>query len=69
MPMCGFVIVDDRYVEMETFSAIIKVTQPHEIAIYAKVFDHYARLAVYHEEARALITRAIHDFEQFEATS
>jgi transcriptional regulator with XRE-family HTH domain len=69
MPVCGFVIIDDRYVEVETFSAIIKVTQPHEIAIYAKVFDHYARLAVYHEEARALITRAIRDFEQFGATS
>lgn len=64
MPMSGFVIVDDRYVEMETFSAIIKVTQAHEIAIYAKVFDHYARLAVYHDQARALIVQAIHDFEQ-----
>lgn len=69
MPMSGFIIVDDRYVEMETFSAIIKVTQPHEIAIYAKVFDHYARLAVYHEEARALILRAMRELEQLRATS
>jgi len=69
MPMSGFIIVDDRYVEVETFSAIIKVTQPHEIAIYAKIFDHYARLAVYHEETRALITQAIHEFEQLRATN
>jgi transcriptional regulator with XRE-family HTH domain len=69
MPMCGFEIVDDRYVEIETFSAILKVTQPHEIALYAKVFDHYARLAVYHDQARALITRHIHGFEQLGETS
>jgi transcriptional regulator with XRE-family HTH domain len=68
MPMCGFVIVDDRYVRTETFSALVQVTQPHEIAIYARVFDHYARLAVYHEQARALILRAIREFEQLRET-
>jgi len=68
MPMCGFDVIDDRYVEIETFSAIIRVTQPHEIAVYAKVFDHYARLAVYHEQARALILRAIREFEQLRET-
>ncbi len=69
MPMCGFFIVDDRYVEMETFSAIVRVTQPGEIAIYAKVFDHYAQLAVYRDEARALITRGLRHFEQLGETS
>lgn len=69
MPMCGFDIIDDRCVEVETFSAIIRVTQPHEIAVYAKVFDHYARLAVYHDQARALIIEAMSVFEQPEATS
>lgn len=69
MPMCGFDIIDDRYVEIETFSAIVRVNQPHEIAVYAKVFDHYARLAVYHDKARALITQHIHAFEQLGATS
>lgn len=69
MPMCGFDIIDDRYVEIESFSAIIRVTQPHEVALYAKVFDHYARLAVYHDQARALITRHIHEFEQLGETS
>jgi transcriptional regulator with XRE-family HTH domain len=69
MPMCGFVIVDDRYVEMETFSAIIRVTQPHEIAVYAKIFDRYARLAVYHDQAHTVITQAIHELEQLRATT
>lgn len=64
MPMCGFIIVDDRYVEMETFSAIVRVTQPHEIALYAKVFDHYSGIAAYGDKARALITRAMHEFGQ-----
>jgi len=69
MPMCGFIMVDDRDVEVETFSAIVRVTQPHEIAVYAKVFDHYARLAAYHDQARALITRAMSICEQPKATS
>lgn len=68
MPMCGFEIVDDRYVEIETFSAIIKVTQPQEIALYAKVYDQYSRLAVYHDRARTLINRALQDLKQLEAT-
>jgi transcriptional regulator with XRE-family HTH domain len=69
MPMCGFIIVDDRFVEVETFSAIVNVTQPSEIAIYAKVFDHYARLAVYGEQSSALITQAIAHFEQHGETT
>lgn len=69
MPMCGFIIVDDRYVEVETFSAIVNVTQPSEIAIYAKVFDHYARLAAYGEQARFAIAQAIGDFEQHGETN
>jgi transcriptional regulator with XRE-family HTH domain len=68
MPMCGFFIVDDRYVEVETFSAIARLTQPGEIAVYAKVFDRYARLAVYGGQARDLITRALSEFEQLGET-
>ena len=47
--------------EIETFSAIIGVDQPREIAIYARVFDHYARSAVYGTEARKLIAAALDD--------
>lgn len=69
MPLCEFTITDDSGVTMETFSAIIKVTQPREIAVYAKVFDHYSRQAVYGHEARDLITKAIYELEQQQATS
>jgi transcriptional regulator with XRE-family HTH domain len=61
-PFCSFWITEDRYVEIETFSAIIKVEQPREIAIYARVFDHYARNAVYGSQARSLISASIDAF-------
>ncbi|MCI0690162.1 MAG: helix-turn-helix transcriptional regulator [Sporichthyaceae bacterium] len=69
MPMCEFWIIDDRQVTTETFSAIITIDQPREIAVYAKVFDHYARHAIYGPVARDLITEAANDLEQLKATS
>ncbi len=60
-PFCSFWITDDRHVEIETFSAIINVDQPREIGIYARVFDHYARNAVYGTQARELIAAAMDD--------
>jgi hypothetical protein len=60
-PFCSFWITDDRRVEVETFSAIISIDQPREIAVYARVFDHYARSAVYGVHARALIAAAMND--------
>jgi transcriptional regulator with XRE-family HTH domain len=61
-PFCSFWITEDRYVEIETFSAIIRIDQPREIAIYARVFDHYARNAVYGSQARSLIAAAMEDY-------
>ncbi|GHE34608.1 transcriptional regulator [Streptosporangium violaceochromogenes] len=69
MPMCAFWIFDDRHAEVETFSAIIKITQPREIGVYAKIFDHYAGTALYGQEARALVMKALHDLEQHGETS
>jgi transcriptional regulator with XRE-family HTH domain len=68
MPLCEFWILDDDVVETETYSAAIRVEQPAEIAMYAKVFDHYARAAVYGDEARRLIGNAIAELEQHSAT-
>ena len=61
MTFCGFWIFDDREVHMETYSAAVRVTQPREIAMYAKVFEHYSRRAVYGQQARDLISQAIAD--------
>jgi hypothetical protein len=60
-PFCSFWITEDKYVEIETFSAMIRIDQPREIAIYARVFDHYARNAVYGRQARELINDALTD--------
>jgi len=69
MPLHEFTITDDTAVTMETFSAIIKVTRPREIAVYAKVFDHFSRQAVYGQQAKDLITEAHGELEQQQATS
>lgn len=69
MPMCAFWIFDDRHAEIETFSAIIKITQPREIGVYAKIFDHYSGAALYGQEARELVMKALHDLEQHGETS
>lgn len=65
MPLCEFWIMDDELAETETYSAAIKMTQPGEIAMYARVFDHYAKVAVYGSAAQALIRKALSEFEQY----
>jgi hypothetical protein len=69
MPLCEFWILDDDVVETETYSAAVRVEQPAEIALYARVFDHYARAAVYGDQARRLISDALCKLEQHPATS
>ena len=61
MTFCGFWIFDDREAQIETYSAAVRITQPREIAMYAKVFEHYSRRAVYGQQARDLISQAIAD--------
>jgi hypothetical protein len=61
MTICGFWIFDDREAQVETYSAAVRVTQPSEVALYAKVFDHYSRRAVYGQQAADLISQAIAD--------
>jgi hypothetical protein len=61
MTLCGFWIFDDREAQIETYSAAVKITQPSEVAMYAKVFEHYSRRAVYGQQARDQISLAIAD--------
>jgi transcriptional regulator with XRE-family HTH domain len=61
MTICGFWIFDDREAQIETYSAAVRITQPSEIALYAKVFDHYSSRAVYGQQARDLISAALSD--------
>ncbi|WP_328392878.1 DUF5753 domain-containing protein [Nocardia sp. NBC_00416] len=55
----GFVIMDERTVEVETISANLTVTRPSELECYEKVWRRLSERAVLGDEARALIDRAL----------
>jgi hypothetical protein len=57
----GFWIFDANAVALETPTAAIKVTRPHEIALYAKLFDQLQAGAVYGPDARRLIAQVRSD--------
>ncbi|MBL1090303.1 MULTISPECIES: helix-turn-helix domain-containing protein [Streptomyces] len=58
-PAESFSMYDDKQVSAELVSAGLTVTQPREIAEYAKTFSELAGIAVYGASARKLITSAI----------
>jgi transcriptional regulator with XRE-family HTH domain len=58
-PRHGFWMLDDRLVLVETVAAELTVTQPAEIAVYAREFALLAESAVYGQAARELIAQAI----------
>ncbi|QXJ20775.1 helix-turn-helix transcriptional regulator [Actinomadura graeca] len=60
-PLHGFWILDDREVLFETISAEIKLTQPQEVATYARAFERLAASAIYGRQARRLITGAMEE--------
>ncbi|MFF5393349.1 helix-turn-helix domain-containing protein [Streptomyces sp. NPDC013012] len=58
-PLEAFYVHDDTMAVVETLTAEIRVTQPREIADYAKAFASLQQMAVYGDDARALIHTAI----------
>ncbi|MFE1767693.1 helix-turn-helix domain-containing protein [Streptomyces angustmyceticus] len=58
-PVEDFWIFDDAQVSVELVSALLTITQPHEISLYAHTFADLAELAVYGAPARNLIAAAI----------
>lgn len=54
-----FSIYDEARVFIELVSAGVTITQPHEIALYIRLFDDLASAAVYGDAARVLITEAL----------
>ena len=58
-PVEDFWIYDDAQVNVELVSGWLTLTQPRDIAMYAKTFSDLAELAIRGKEARALITAAI----------
>lgn len=55
----GFWIYDDERVLVETPTAQLTITQPREIAVYARTFAELASMAAIGSAARRLITDAI----------
>jgi len=56
VPSNQFIMFDDHMVHVEAISAELTITQPREIALYAKAFHGLTAHAVYGSAARALIT-------------
>jgi hypothetical protein len=55
----GFWIFDNSLVALETPTASVEVTQPNEIELYARMFEHLKAPACYGPSARALIIKAL----------
>ena len=55
----GFWIYDEERVIVETPSAQLTITQPREIAVYARTFAELSSMAVVGLAARRIITDAI----------
>jgi hypothetical protein len=54
-----FFIFDDQRATVELVSGWLTLTQPKEVAMYAKVFNQLSALAVYGAEAKARIAAAV----------
>ena len=58
-PAEDFWLFDEAQVNVELISGWLTITQPREIAMYAKAFADLSNLAVRGPQARSLITKAI----------
>lgn len=61
VPSNQFILFDDRIVQVEAVSAELTITQPREIALYAKAFEQLSQSTVYGPQARDLIEAALND--------
>jgi transcriptional regulator with XRE-family HTH domain len=64
VPTNQFIMFDDRLVHVEAVSAEIAITQPREIALYAKAFHGLSEAAVYGAEAKDVIGEALADLRR-----
>jgi hypothetical protein len=55
----SFWIFDDALVALETPTASIEVTSPQEVGLYARMFEHLRRPALYGKDARGLVLSAL----------
>ncbi|MEU0632284.1 helix-turn-helix transcriptional regulator [Streptomyces sp. NPDC005989] len=62
-PLEAFYLHDDTTAVVETLTAEIKIKQPRELSDYAKAFAGLSEMAVYGDDARALIQAAMDTLE------
>jgi hypothetical protein len=55
----SFWLFDDQLVILETPTASIEVTSPEELRMYARMFDHLRKPALYGKDARSLVLQAL----------
>ena len=55
----GFWIFDSSLAALETPTASLEVTRPHEVELYARMFEHLQAAASYGPVARALVLKAL----------
>ncbi|MFC4056919.1 helix-turn-helix domain-containing protein [Planomonospora corallina] len=58
----GFWIYDRDHVAVPTRTRDLILRDPEDIAFYERTFDEFHEVAVFHEEARALIVQVLEDF-------
>jgi transcriptional regulator with XRE-family HTH domain len=63
-PVETFCIFGDQQVNVELVSGYLTITQPREIAMYARGFAELADTAVYGREAKRLITSALQELTE-----
>src|SRR5439155_9222958 len=59
----GFWIFDGALVALETPTASIEVTRPHEIDLYGRMFEHLQAAAVYGKAARAVVSTVLNELD------
>ncbi|MFI6761639.1 helix-turn-helix domain-containing protein [Micromonospora sp. NPDC050417] len=63
VPSAGFWIFDDGLAALETPTASIEVSRPHEIELYGRMFERLQAAAEYGRPARALISKALAELD------
>ncbi|HXT89810.1 MAG TPA: helix-turn-helix transcriptional regulator [Trebonia sp.] len=58
-PLEQFTVFDDERVHVQLLSALVTVTAPSEVTRYVRAFERLCRLAVFGDEAQALIASAV----------
>jgi len=64
VPLHGFSVYDDAAVSVETFTRELTLTDEDEVRAYVEIFGEFERVAVFGDEARALVDRAADDLRK-----